>query len=38
MGTQMGEHEIPSTEEVPLFDEIGYSSWRLKIKEYLKSK
>jgi hypothetical protein len=38
METQMDEHAIPSTEEVPLFDDIDYSPWIIKMKWYLKSK
>ena len=34
MDTQMDEH----VEYVPLFDEIDYSAWRIKMKGYLKSK
>jgi hypothetical protein len=34
MGTQMDEH----TNEVTLFDEIDYLTWRINMKGYLKSK
>jgi len=34
MDTQMDEH----ADEVPLFDEIYYSSWRIEMKWYLKAK
>jgi hypothetical protein len=32
MDTQMDEH----ADEVPLFDETDYSSWRIEMKGYLK--
>jgi hypothetical protein len=35
MGTQMDEHEVPSIDEFPFFDEIDYSTWRIKMKGYL---
>jgi hypothetical protein len=38
MDTQMDGHAVPSTDEVPFFDETYYSAWRIKMKGYLKSK
>jgi hypothetical protein len=34
MDKQMNEHAY----EVPLFDEIDYSTWRIEMKEHLKEK
>jgi hypothetical protein len=38
MDTHMDGQAVPSTDEVTFFDETDYSRWRVKMKEYLKSK
>jgi hypothetical protein len=38
MDTQMDGHAVSYTNEFTLFDETYYSSWRIKMKGYLKSK
>ena len=38
MEKHMDVQGVPSIDEVTFFDEINYSIWRVKMKEYLKSK